>query len=140
MNCPDQPYPDFRDAAQREGVTHTMSLGLSTGDQVMAAMNIYSSAGRAFSDDSERIATTFAVCAGIALAHVERYRLAETRASQLGLALQSRATIEQAKGILIAQHRCTGEEAFKMLIGLSQTQNVKLRILARDLVDHATST
>jgi hypothetical protein len=35
MNSPDQPYPDFRQAAQREGVTHTMSIGLSTGDQVM---------------------------------------------------------------------------------------------------------
>jgi transcriptional regulator with GAF, ATPase, and Fis domain len=137
MDGPDQPYPDLRQAAQKEGVTHTMSIGLSTGDQVMAAMNIYNSTGRPFSDDSDRIARTFAVCAGIVLAHVERFRLAAARAAQLEVALQSRAPIEQAKGILMTRHRCTGEEAFKMLIGLSQNQNVKLRIVAQNLVDQA---
>lgn len=134
----DQPYPAFRQAAQSGGVSHTMSIGLSTGDQVMGAMNIYNSTGRPFSDDSDRIARTFAACAGIVLAHVERYRLAAARAAQLGVALQSRAPIEQAKGILMTRHRCTSEEAFKMLIGLSQKQNVKLRIVAQNVVDQAT--
>ena len=52
-----------------------MSIGLSTGDQVVGAMNIYNSTGRPFSDESDRIAKTFAVCGGIVLANVERYRL-----------------------------------------------------------------
>jgi hypothetical protein len=82
MDGPDQPYPELRRAAQREGVTHTMSIGPSTGDQVMSAMNIYSSTGRPLSDDSDRIARTFAVWAGIVLAHAERYRLAASRAAQ----------------------------------------------------------
>ena len=127
MDGPDQPYPDFRQAARREGVSHTMSVGFSTGDQVMGAMNIYNSTGRPFGDDSDRIARAFAVCAGIVLANVERYRLAAARASHLEIALLSRAPIEQAKGILMTRHRCTSEEAFTMLLGLSQNQNVKLR-------------
>ena len=139
MNGPDQPYRRFRQAARREGVTHTMSVGFSTGDQVMGAMNIYNSTGRPFGDDSDRIARAFAVCAGIVLANVERYRLAAARASHLEVALLSRAPIEQAKGILMTRHRCTSEEAFKILLGLSQNQNVKLRVLAQNLVDQATS-
>ncbi len=139
MDGPDQPYPEFRQAAKREGVTHTMSIGFSTGDQVMGAMNIYNSTGRPFGDDSDRIARAFGVCAGIILANVERYRLAAARASHLEVALLSRAPIEQAKGILMTRHHCTSEEAFKILLRLSQNQNVKLRVIAQALVDQATS-
>ena len=139
MDGPDQPYPEFRQAARRQGVSHTMSVGFSTGDQVMGAMNIYNSTGRPFGDDSDRIARAFAVCAGIVLANVERYRLAAARASHLEVALLSRAPIEQAKGILMTRHRCTSEEAFTMLLRLSQNQNVKLRIIAQDVVDQASS-
>ena len=138
MDGSDQPYPEFRQAARREGVTHTMSVGFSTGDQVMGAMNIYNSTGRSLGDDSDRIARAFAVCAGIVLANVERYRLAAARASHLEVALLSRAPIEQAKGILMTRHRCTSEEAFTMLLGLSQNLNVKLRVVAQNLVDQAT--
>lgn len=140
MNGRDQPYPEFRQAARRQGVTHTMSIGFSTGDQVTGAMNIYNSTGRTFGDDSDRIAKAFAVCAGIVLANVDRYRLAAARASNLEIALLSRAPIEQAKGILMTQHRCSSEEAFKILLRLSQNQNVKLRVIAQNLVDQATST
>jgi transcriptional regulator with GAF, ATPase, and Fis domain len=138
IDGPDQPYPDLRQAAHRKGVTHTMSIGFSTGDQVMGALNLYNSTGRAFSADSDRISKSFAVCAGIVLANVERYRLAAARAAQLEVALQSRVAIEQAKGILMTRHHCTSEEAFKILIGLSQNQNVKLRTVAQNLVDQAT--
>jgi transcriptional regulator with GAF, ATPase, and Fis domain len=139
MDGVNQPYPQFRQAARREGVSHTMSVGFSTGDQVMGAMNLYSSTGRPFGDDSDRIARAFAVCAGIVLSNVERYRLAAARASHLEVALLSRAPIEQAKGILMTRHHCTSEEAFTILLGLSQNQNVKLRVVAQDVVDQASS-
>jgi AmiR/NasT family two-component response regulator len=51
--------------------------------------------------------------------------------------MQSRAVIEQAKGILIARNCCTPEEAFEMLVRLSQHRNIKLRDLARIIVDSA---
>ena len=138
MDGPNQPYTDFRRASQRKGVTHTMSIGFPTGDQVTGAMNVYNFTGQPFSEDSDRIARTFAVCLGIILANVERYRQAAARAAQLETAMQARAPIEQAKGILMNRLQCTSEEAFKFLIGMSQTQNVKLRIIAQDLVDRAT--
>ncbi len=139
MDGSDQPYPQFRRAARGQGVTHTMSVGFSTGDQVMGAMNIYSSTGRPLGNDSDRIARAFAVCAGIVLGNLERYRLAAARASHLEVALLSRAPIEQAKGILMTRHRCTSEEAFKILLDVSQHQNVKLRVIAQSLVDQTTA-
>jgi hypothetical protein len=51
-------------------------------------------------------------------------------------ALASRAVIEQAKGALIAQCRCDGEQAWAVLRRASQHFNVKLRELAVALVEH----
>jgi two-component system, response regulator / RNA-binding antiterminator len=48
--------------------------------------------------------------------------------------LQSRPVSDQAKGILMAQHGCTADEAFQMLCEASQRNNRKLRDLASDIV------
>ena len=50
-------------------------------------------------------------------------------------AMRSRAVIEQAKGILMADERIDDEEAFERLVALSQHANVKVRDVARRLVD-----
>lgn len=54
--------------------------------------------------------------------------------SQLRNALTSRATIDQAKGIIMAERHCTPEEAFEVLVKLSQNSNVPLRDVASTLV------
>ncbi|MFB9688690.1 ANTAR domain-containing protein [Amycolatopsis plumensis] len=59
--------------------------------------------------------------------------LAENR--NLRAALRTRGVIEQAKGILIAQRGCTPDEAFMLLVGLSQDTNTKLHIVAQTLID-----
>jgi AmiR/NasT family two-component response regulator len=53
----------------------------------------------------------------------------------LQTALQSRAVIEQAKGMLIAEFGYPPETAFKQLSRQSQNANRKLRDIAADLVD-----
>ncbi|AXB47577.1 ANTAR domain-containing protein [Amycolatopsis albispora] len=52
-------------------------------------------------------------------------------------ALRSRATIEQAMGVLVVAHRCTPQQAFRLLIRLSQQHNVKLHRVASLLVQLA---
>ncbi|WP_415975915.1 ANTAR domain-containing protein [Rhodococcus sp. 077-4] len=47
-------------------------------------------------------------------------------------ALDNRAPIEQAKGILMAEHRIGPEAAFDMLAEQSQRSNRKLREVALD--------
>lgn len=64
----------------------------------------------------------------------------ETLAAQLRDALGSRAPIEQAKGILMATRGCTADEAFALLRDTSNQRNVKLRDLARQIVERAAGT
>ncbi|GAB2785311.1 ANTAR domain-containing protein [Amycolatopsis magusensis] len=66
-------------------------------------------------------------------------RVKELQAELDGLrrALRSRATIEQAMGVLVVAHRCTPQQAFRLLIRLSQQHNVKLHRVAGMLVQLA---
>lgn len=57
-----------------------------------------------------------------------------TESRQLRDAITTRAVIEQAKGIWMAQRGCTADEAFRLLVDLSQHANTKVRVLAEALV------
>lgn len=52
----------------------------------------------------------------------------------LRAALLSRATIDQARGILIGRYRISPEQAFNVLVRWSQHRNIKLRVIAEALV------
>ena len=62
----------------------------------------------------------------------------EAELDGLHRALQSRAAIEQAKGILMGISGCTEAEAFDRLVQLSQRRNVRLRVLAEMLLQVAS--
>src|SRR3954454_12424733 len=115
-------------------VRHTLSVGFPVAAPTVGALNVYNSTGRPFSPDSERITGTFAGFAGIVLASAGLHQNLAELAAQLEAAVRSRAVIDQAKGIIMAQNRCTAEEAFQLLVRTSQNRNLKLRYLAEQLV------
>ena len=53
--------------------------------------------------------------------------------------LDSMPVIEQAKGVIMAQSGCTAEEAFGMLRSASQRTNVRIRDLAGEIVNRAST-
>ncbi|RYP84432.1 ANTAR domain-containing protein [Nocardioides guangzhouensis] len=59
--------------------------------------------------------------------------------SQLRTALSSRAVIEQAKGMIMAERQCDADEAFQVLRRFSQDTNVPLRDVARALIYQTTN-
>lgn len=67
----------------------------------------------------------------------------ETRKKILDEALpdlfEARAAIEQAKGVLMAIYRVSADHAFRVLQWRSQETNVKVRALAKQLVDEVGS-
>ena len=69
----------------------------------------------------------------------QREILRESAIARLRARLESLPVIEQAKGILMAQQRCGPEEAFDLLRRASQRANVKVHVLAAQIVDHAAS-
>lgn len=60
--------------------------------------------------------------------------LARSEEARLWARMESNAVIEQAKGILMAQHGCDPEAAFDLLRQASQRSNVPVRTLAARIV------
>ena len=59
--------------------------------------------------------------------------------ARLQARLETLPVIEQAKGILMAQHRCGADEAFDLLRRASQSANVKVSVLAERIVEQAAA-
>jgi AmiR/NasT family two-component response regulator len=75
----------------------------------------------------------------VAVANAEaRWQLSE-QARNMRLAMESRAVIEQAKGVLMAQRKLTAEQAFEVLREASQRYNRKLRDIASGIVESTSS-
>ena len=140
MADPDSPYPDFARAAEQQGVTHSLSVGLAVATPTVGALNIYNSTGQPFSAEAQRIAGTFATVAGLVLVKAALHQDLEDLEGHLEAALRSRTVIDQAKGIIMAQNRCSADAAFQVLVRASQTRNVKLARLASQLVDGVATT
>jgi GAF domain len=98
----DQRWPAFSRAAAARGILSSLSSPLVAHHEGVGALNCYSRTATAFSADDEGVAAPFALAAAMALAYWDARHTSE----RLGLALQSPAAIEQAKGILMAAQRC----------------------------------
>jgi hypothetical protein len=59
--------------------------------------------------------------------------------ARLQARLETMPVIEQAKGILMAQHHCGPDEAFDLLRRASQSANVRISVLAERLVEQIAS-
>jgi len=131
-------WPEFAAAACQQGVNSTLSLPLTAAGLRLGALNLYSHHESSFGDDEAAVAASFAAPASVMLANAAAYSDAVTLSEDLGQAMASRETIEQAKGIIMATMRCTPDEAFAVLVQQSQTQNVKVRHVAEEIVRNAT--
>jgi AmiR/NasT family two-component response regulator len=72
--------------------------------------------------------------AGAAIGNRELYLTTRRVVGHLETALESRAAIEQAKGVLMAREGCDAETAFDILRRASQRENRKLHDVAATVV------
>ncbi|MCK8671032.1 response regulator [Rhodococcus sp. HM1] len=66
--------------------------------------------------------------------------LKERESGQLRSALESRTTLSEAVGLIMATFRCDADTAFEKLVAFSQHRNVKLRVIAQEIVEAHTSS
>ena len=124
----------FRDAAAEHGVRSTMSLPMLAHAGAIGALNMYAETERAFDEHDAEVGMLFATQAAFLLLNAQAYWDARTLSENLEQAMASRATIEQAKGIIMGSVGCGPDEAIAILIRQSQHENTKLRDVAAALV------
>jgi GAF domain-containing protein len=130
-------YKEFAAAATRNGVVHTMSMGLPVGSTTVGALNFYGRHGEPLDGSALELAETFAAYAAVAVRNAAALADAVEEAEGLRTAMATRAGIEQAKGILMRDQRVGPDEAFRMLVQASNNSNRKLRDVAAAIVESA---
>ena len=132
-------WEHFAETAAHLGVKSSLSVHMPTdSSEVAASLNLYARERLELSDRQLQMAINYADQLAMTLQSVDAYTAAATLAQNMADAMRTRAVIEQAKGILMAEERISAEQAFQRLVELSQHTNVKLRDVARHLVDKRT--
>jgi GAF domain-containing protein len=117
------------------GVRSSLSLPLAVNGDCRGALNLYATTTEAFGPEQRERAHIFAVQASTALTLAHRQAQQTQLTEQLREALATRAVIDQALGIVMAQQICGPDIAFAILRTTSQNQNRKLRGVAADIVE-----
>ena len=140
MSEEQQRWPEFVKAAQRAGIRASLSVplliaGIDREQELVGSLNIYSHTATAFDSFDAELMRLYSVAAGQAIGNASRWQKARETVTQLETALLSRSDIDMAKGALIALHGCDPREAFERLTDESQRRNIKLRDIARELLN-----
>ncbi|WP_446047591.1 ANTAR domain-containing protein [Streptomyces olivaceus] len=113
------------------GLRSALSLRLRADRRRLTVLTAYARKPQAFDEDATRIGRLFT-------AHVSLALESATVREQLTEAMRTRDLIGQATGILMERLDIDAAGAFDSLVKASQRENVKLRDLARRIVDANT--
>jgi GAF domain-containing protein len=130
----DERWGAYRSDAYAHGLRSSLSMPIGANGQIVGALNLYSTEPRAFTAEHRTRAARFADRAAGALSVATRMAAQVRLSEQLRQALESRAVIDQAIGVIMAQQRCSAEQAFAVLRSASQNRNIKLRTVAAGIV------
>jgi transcriptional regulator with GAF, ATPase, and Fis domain len=123
-------WPEFASAALEHGMHSSLSLPVVAANNGIGALNFYDHRVAFFDAEKRELGRLLAgQCAIVSL-----YWHHRDQATNLAAAMESRETIEQAKGVLMATTGCSADEAFVLLRQQSQHENRKLRDIAEEIV------
>ena len=125
----DPRFPRFGPLAVEAGIRSQAAFRLFERNGTQGALNVYSHKRGKFSELDD-VAALFQSQAAVAIAYAHEI-------TTLNEALATRTTIGQAMGIVMERFMLNDERAFAFLTRLSQTRNVKLRLIAEELVTEA---
>jgi GAF domain-containing protein len=124
-----QDWPRWGPRAAQIGVHALLGIELSTTDEVLGALNLYSGTAGAFTRDDLDVADIYAT-------HATNALTAARMSSGLRTALHSRHRIGVAQGILMQVYGLSMEQAFELLRRYSSHTNPKLGEVAEHVVQH----
>jgi len=122
------------------GVRSTLGVPLEITGDASAALNFFATKPGVFTADVYDKAVGFAAAAHNTLNLSVRINNAQNRADDLEAAMQSRTAINLACGVIMAQNRCSQEEAMEILTKVSSNRNRKLRDVASELIEQLSGS
>jgi GAF domain-containing protein len=133
------PYPQWPDhwcLLKEAGYRSMMSVPMPLEPGKFGALTLLSGKDNVFNPGVVASVAAFGKRAGSSYAMAEEVRTAQAVADQLRSALKSRTTIDVACGVIMAQNRCSYDDAFQILAKASSHRNVKVRALAESILEN----
>ncbi|SFP55031.1 ANTAR domain-containing protein [Actinomadura madurae] len=103
---------------------------------VLVTLSLYGVSPKALGHGRHAIAALLIAQGSAAVSNSRQYDDVHRTAVQLQAAVEARAIVDQAKGILMHALGCDADEAFAEMRRISQTRHVKLTALAQRIVGH----
>jgi len=123
----DERFPRYRQAALDAGIRAQVGIRLFETGKSVGSLNLYSDQVGAFAD-LESLTDLFRVQSAMVLSYAREVQT-------LREAVQTRQLIGQAVGVVMERYNLNDQRAFAFLTRLSSTRNVKLRVVAQEVVD-----
>lgn len=133
-------WPTYCQQLAERNVHSTLGVPLEITGDASAALNFFATKPGVFTADVYDKAVGFAAAAHNTLHLSVRINNAQNRADDLEAALESRTAINLACGVIMAQNRCSQEEAMAILTKVSSNRNRKLRDVARELIEQLSGS
>ncbi|GAA2250097.1 hypothetical protein GCM10010402_00980 [Actinomadura luteofluorescens] len=104
--------------------------------RVLVTLTLYGVTPKALGPERHAITSLLVAQGTAAFSNSQQYDDVHRTAVQLQAAVEARAVVDQAKGILMHALGCDADEAFAEMRRISQTRHVKLTALAQRIVGH----
>jgi hypothetical protein len=112
----------------------TFSTTPHVKEPVLVTLTLYGVSPRALARGQHALASLLVAQSSNAVSNTLQYGTVHRTAMQLQEAVEARAVVDQAKGILMHALGCDADEAFAEMRRISQTRHVKLTALAQRIV------
>ncbi|GAA1824477.1 GAF and ANTAR domain-containing protein [Nesterenkonia flava] len=127
-------WPDYLAAVRSNRLRSILAVPLELEGPTTAAANFYCTEPHAFSERDIETALLYTRMASQVVGIALRIAASQEDAEHRRRAMESRTSINVAVGVIMGQNRCTQEEAFAILQQASSNRNMKLRVLAEELI------
>lgn len=128
-------WPEYTEAVLAHGIRSVLAIPFQLDGETKAALLLYSHRRDRFEGGLPETAQDFVRQTSLALRLAVRFAQYSDAAAHLRATLETRTVIDMAIGIIMAQNRCSQQEAFELLKAASSTRNSKLRHVAAAVVN-----
>jgi GAF domain-containing protein len=125
----DDRWPQYGPRVHQElGAASQLAFEMYSGHQTFGGLNLYSRTGGAFADEETLdLAELFASQAAVVMGRAASVH-------DFNQAVRSRKIIGQAIGLVMERYELDEDRAFQFLVRMSSVANIKLRVVAEEIV------
>ncbi len=128
-------WPEYCEAVLDQGIRSVLAIPFRLEGETKATLLLYSHRTSRFEGRVLKAAEDFVRQTSLALRLAVRFAHYSETAAHLRATLESRTVIDVAVGVIMAQNRCSQQEAFDLLKAASSSRNSKLHNVAAAVVN-----